>query len=73
MAVTASASLVAVADEETEANFYKGEGPFADQKVLPDLDKDGVLGLGLRVAKQIPSSSAIGETGVQPVGYTLVS
>ncbi|VVA15000.1 Hypothetical predicted protein [Prunus dulcis] len=59
----------AVADEETELNFYKGEGPSAEQKVLSDLDKDGVFGLGLRVAKQIPSSSAIGETSVQPVGY----
>lgn len=59
----------AVADEESELNFSKGEGPLVDQKVLSDFDKDGVLGLGLRVAKQIPSSSTTGETSVQPVGY----
>lgn len=59
----------AVADEESELNFSKGEGPTVDQKVLSDFDKDGVLGLGLRVAKQIPSSSTIGETSVQPVDY----
>ncbi|XP_062022257.1 uncharacterized protein LOC133738693 isoform X1 [Rosa rugosa] len=59
----------AVADEESELNFSKGEGPSVDQKVLSDYDKDGVLGLGLRVAKQIPSSSTIGETSVQPVVY----
>lgn len=51
----------AVADEESELNFFKGEGPL--------VDKDVVLGLGLRVAKQIPSSSTTGETSVQPVGY----
>lgn len=59
----------AVADEESELNFSKGEGSLVDQKVLSDFDKDGVLGLGLRVAKQIPSSSTTGETSVQPVGY----
>lgn len=59
----------AIADEETELNSFKGEGPSGDPKVLYDLDKDGVLGLGLRVSKQIPSNSAVGETTVQPVGY----
>ncbi|XP_028950379.2 uncharacterized protein [Malus domestica] len=59
----------AIADEETELNSFKGEGPSGDPKVLYDLDKDGVLGLGLRVSKQIPSNSAVGETTLQPVGY----
>ncbi|XP_050366910.1 uncharacterized protein LOC126785311 isoform X2 [Argentina anserina] len=59
----------AVADEESERNFSKGEVSSVDQKVLSDFDKDGVLGLGLRVAQQIPLSSTVGETSVQPVGY----
>ncbi|KAJ9702451.1 hypothetical protein PVL29_004268 [Vitis rotundifolia] len=57
----------AVADEETET---RGEGPYADRKVLLNFDKDGVLGLGLRAIKQTPSSAA-GENNMQPVGYDI--
>lgn len=61
----------AVADEESELNFSKGEAPSSDRKVLSNSDKDGVLGLGLRAVRQIPLSSMAGETGAQPVGYDL--
>lgn len=61
----------AVADEETEPNFSKGEAPSSDRKVLSNTDKDGVLGLGLRAVRQIPLSSMAGETGAQPVSYDL--
>lgn len=61
----------AVADEETEPNIYKGEGTSAEQKVLPDFDKDGVLGTGLRAVKQRSSSPTAGETSVQHIGYDM--
>ncbi|KAK9273630.1 hypothetical protein L1049_018440 [Liquidambar formosana] len=61
----------AVADEETETNFTKGEGANTDRNVLPNFDKDGVLGLGLRAIKQTPLSSTAGENNVQPVGYDI--
>ena len=54
----------AVADEETET---RGEGSYTDRKVLLNFDKDGVLGLGLKVTKQTPSSAA-GENNMQPMG-----
>lgn len=59
----------AVADEETEPNYRRGEDMSADQKVVPDFDKDGVLGIGLRVVKQRSSSPTAGETSAQPIGY----
>ncbi|POO03776.1 hypothetical protein TorRG33x02_000800 [Trema orientale] len=59
----------AIADEETEPNIFKGEGPSADQKAFSDFDKDGVLGLGLRVIKQKAVPSAAGENNEQPVDY----
>ncbi|XP_062164447.1 uncharacterized protein LOC133871099 isoform X3 [Alnus glutinosa] len=61
----------AVADEETEPNFPKGEGTYSDRKVLSNFDKDGVLGLGLRAVKQKPLSSMPGETVAQSVGYDI--
>ncbi|XP_030947314.1 uncharacterized protein LOC115971497 isoform X2 [Quercus lobata] len=61
----------AVADEETEPNFSRGEAPSSDRKVLSNTDKDIVLGLGLRAVRQIPLSSMAGETGAQPVSYDL--
>lgn len=60
-----------MADEETEPNILKGEGTSAEQKVLPDFDKDGVLGIGLRAVKQRSSSPTAGETSVQPIGYDM--
>lgn len=38
---------------------------------MSHLDKEGVLGLGLKVAKQTPKSSAGVETSMQPVGYDI--
>ncbi|KAK3212905.1 hypothetical protein Dsin_017611 [Dipteronia sinensis] len=61
----------AIADEETEPNFSKGEGPYTDQKALLNFDKDGVLGLGLKVVKQTASSSTTGDTSVLSVGYDM--
>ncbi|KAL5558300.1 hypothetical protein UlMin_034511 [Ulmus minor] len=59
----------AVADEETEPKFLKGEGPSADQKIQFDFDKDGVLGIGLRVIKHKSLTSTAGESSVQSVDY----
>lgn len=61
----------AVADEETEVNFLKGEGSHPDRKAHTNFDKDGVLGLGLRAIKQIPLGPKAGQTGAQPVEYDL--
>uniref|UniRef100_A0A6M2FA17 ZFYVE26-like TPR repeats domain-containing protein n=1 Tax=Populus davidiana TaxID=266767 RepID=A0A6M2FA17_9ROSI len=61
----------AIADEETEVNIVKGDNPYAERKLLSHFDKEGVLGLGLKVAKQTPKSSAGGETSTQPVGYDI--
>lgn len=61
----------AVADEETEPSTTRGEGLYADQGVISNSDKDIVLGLGLRVVKQIPLSSSGGESGLQSAGYDI--
>ncbi|KAA8525316.1 hypothetical protein F0562_007171 [Nyssa sinensis] len=59
----------AVADEETERDYMKGEGSYPDTKVLLNYEKDRVLGLGLRAIKQKSISAAAGENNVQPAGY----
>ncbi|XP_059645057.1 uncharacterized protein LOC132286709 isoform X2 [Cornus florida] len=59
----------AVADEETERDYMKGDGSYPDRKVLLDYDKDRVLGLGLRAIKQASINSSAGENNVQPSGY----
>ncbi|KAL1300935.1 hypothetical protein HN51_045559 [Arachis hypogaea] len=63
----------AVADEETEpSTTTRGEGLYADRGVIAThSDKDIILGLGLRVAKQIPLSSSGGETGQHSAGYDI--
>ncbi|KAJ9183451.1 hypothetical protein P3X46_007302 [Hevea brasiliensis] len=61
----------AIADEETELNFIKCDHQHMERKALADLDKDGVLGLGLKVVKQMTMSSGGGESTTQPVGYDL--
>ncbi|XP_021275656.1 uncharacterized protein LOC110410336 [Herrania umbratica] len=61
----------AIADEEMEVNFTKGEGPGTDRKVQSSLDKDGVLGLGLKAVKQTSSTSMAGDSSMQPVGYDM--
>ncbi|KAJ4837974.1 hypothetical protein Tsubulata_031787 [Turnera subulata] len=59
----------AIADEETE-NFVKGDNQLMERKILSDFDKDGVLGLGLKVVKQTARSPTT-EESVQPVGYDM--
>ncbi|KAI4316248.1 hypothetical protein L6164_024246 [Bauhinia variegata] len=61
----------AIADEETELSGAKGEGIYTDRNVISNADKDIVVGLGLRVIKQIPLSSSAGEAGLQSVGYDI--
>lgn len=58
----------AVADEESERDYLKGEGPYPDRKDLLNYDKDGVLGLGLRASKQLPSSASA-EKNIHSAGY----
>ncbi|KAL7182054.1 hypothetical protein ACSBR1_040885 [Camellia fascicularis] len=59
----------AVADEEMERDYIKGEGSNHDKKNILNYDKDGVLGLGLRAIKQASPKSATGENNVQPADY----
>ncbi|GFZ08428.1 hypothetical protein Acr_20g0002360 [Actinidia rufa] len=59
----------AVADEEAERDYMKGEGPYTDRKLILNYEKDGVLGLGLRALKQTFPNSATGENNVQSAGY----
>ncbi|BAT78232.1 hypothetical protein LR48_Vigan04g211500 [Vigna angularis] len=61
----------AVADEETESSTTRAEGLYADQGVTSNSDKDILLGLGLRVVKQIPLSSSGGESSLQSAGYDI--
>ncbi|OMO61829.1 hypothetical protein CCACVL1_23218 [Corchorus capsularis] len=60
----------AITDEEVEVSFTKGEGSGTDRKVLSTLDKDGVLGLGLKTIKQT-SLTMTGDSSMQPVGYDM--
>lgn len=60
----------AIADDETEVSFVKGEGLHTDQKVPPSFDKDGVLGLGLKPLKRTDLSSS-GDNNLQSVGYDM--
>lgn len=56
--------------DELEHHFLKsGENQSADRKVLSNLNKDGVLGLGLRAVNETHLSSVAGDTGMQAVGY----
>ncbi|KAF9615535.1 hypothetical protein IFM89_024162 [Coptis chinensis] len=58
----------AVADEEIDRKFIKGEGVHSDQKVLLSFDKDGVLGLGMNASKK---NSIGGENSVQPASIEM--
>ncbi|CAM8879042.1 unnamed protein product [Rhodiola kirilowii] len=59
----------AVADEESEPSFTKGEVLFPDHKLQVNNDKDGILGLGLKSAKPTVMSSSTGENEMHTVGY----
>ncbi|KAI3977360.1 hypothetical protein MKX01_000273 [Papaver californicum] len=61
----------AVADEETNSSYVKGEGPYSDRKMLSSIDREGVLGLGLNVSKPSSVNTTVGETSVQPSGYDI--
>ncbi|OUZ99912.1 hypothetical protein BVC80_9069g19 [Macleaya cordata] len=61
----------AVADEETDTNFVKGDGPYSDRKMLLSIDREGVLGLGLSASKPALLNSAVGEISVQAAGYDI--
>lgn len=61
----------AIADEETELTFARSDNQHMERKVLSNLDRDGVLGLGLKVMKQLLISSGDGETDTQPVGHDI--
>lgn len=62
----------AITDEEMEVNFAKEEGPGSDRKVQSILDKDGVLGLGLKAVNQTSVTSTTGDNSVQSVGYDMM-
>ncbi|KAK6140827.1 hypothetical protein DH2020_025434 [Rehmannia glutinosa] len=62
----------AIADEETErdhASGASGEGSLSDGKGLPSLDRNGVLGLGLRTLKQSLVTSEAGDSNVNSASY----
>ncbi|XP_073225030.1 uncharacterized protein [Cicer arietinum] len=61
----------AVTDEETEPSTTRGEGLYSERKTISNSDKDIVLGLGLRVVKPIPLSSAGGDTALQSSGFDI--
>lgn len=56
--------------DELEHHFLKSaENQSANRKVLSNLNKDGVLGLGLRAVNQTQLSSIAGDSSMQAVGY----
>ncbi|KAL6533903.1 hypothetical protein OROHE_013736 [Orobanche hederae] len=62
----------AIADEETERDHTSGdsgEGSLSDAKGLPNLDKNGVLGLGLRTLKQSLVTPEAGESNISSGSY----
>ncbi|CAJ2643410.1 unnamed protein product [Trifolium pratense] len=61
----------AVTDEESEPSTTRGEGLYSERSVISNGDKEIILGLGLRVVKPIPLSSAGGETGLQSSGFDI--
>uniref|UniRef100_A0A2P2L9N6 Uncharacterized protein LOC105638290 n=1 Tax=Rhizophora mucronata TaxID=61149 RepID=A0A2P2L9N6_RHIMU len=62
----------AIPDEETELNRAKSDNRYIEQKYFSDFDKDGVLGLGLKVVKkQMPIGSAGGEASMHSVGFDI--
>ncbi|GER40378.1 zinc finger protein, partial [Striga asiatica] len=62
----------AIADEETERDHTSeasGEGSLSDVKGLPILDRNVVLGLGLRTLKQSLVTSEAGESNINSASY----
>ncbi|KAL8521988.1 hypothetical protein ACS0TY_012224 [Phlomoides rotata] len=61
----------AIADEETERDHASGEGSNSDGSGLPSLDKNWVLGLGLRTLKQSPVTPDSGENNANSANYVV--
>uniref|UniRef100_A0A7N0VLB1 ZFYVE26-like TPR repeats domain-containing protein n=1 Tax=Kalanchoe fedtschenkoi TaxID=63787 RepID=A0A7N0VLB1_KALFE len=59
----------AVADEESESSFTKGEILYPDHKHHTNSDKDGILGMGLKSPKQAATSSSTGKHDMHTLGY----
>lgn len=62
----------AIADEEAErdhASGTSGEGLHSDEREFSSLDKNGVLGLGLRTLKQSPVTQEANESNINPASY----
>ncbi|GAB2275600.1 hypothetical protein Dimus_010360 [Dionaea muscipula] len=59
----------AVVDEESTSELMKGEGGYMEQKLILDFDKDGILGLGLRAAKQTSITSPTADINMQNATY----
>ncbi|CAA0838536.1 Unknown protein [Striga hermonthica] len=62
----------AIADEETERDHTSeasGEGSLSEVKGLPILDRNVVLGLGLRTLKQSLVTSEAGESNINSASY----
>lgn len=59
----------AIADEETDSNFNKGDGLFSNKKILWSFERDGVLGLGLKAIKPPSFSSVAGESNAELAAY----
>ncbi|XP_038897971.1 uncharacterized protein LOC120085832 isoform X2 [Benincasa hispida] len=63
-------NLARAVTDELEHHFLKsGENQSANRKVLSNLNKDGVFGLGLRAVNQTHLSSIAGDSSMQAVGY----
>ncbi|XP_065850998.1 uncharacterized protein [Euphorbia lathyris] len=61
----------AIADEETELHRINVDHQNMERKFFLDLERVGVLGLGLKAVKQMPVSSAVEENSTQLVGYDM--
>ncbi|KAF3778358.1 hypothetical protein EJ110_NYTH43674 [Nymphaea thermarum] len=59
----------ALSDEETEENPVKGDTFYMDKKARSATQKDGVLGLGLKIIKPTSASSTAGERNSDAATY----
>ncbi|CAN4076572.1 unnamed protein product [Withania somnifera] len=59
----------ALADEETEREQVKEDGSLSDRKGLLLHSKNGVLGLGLKILKQLTTTSAAGDNNIPSDSY----
>nr|XP_016481616.1 PREDICTED: uncharacterized protein LOC107802600 [Nicotiana tabacum] len=59
----------ALADEETEREQVKEDGSRSDRKGLLLYSRNGVIGLGLKILKQLLITSAAGDNNIPSGGY----